>query len=162
MRLKSNRLVAVVLPLYIAFGSILGLLQIAVPSVLQANGMRIERAGMLALLYLPFCLSALWAPLVDRFKLSNWGRRKSWVLLCQSLVVAALLVAALVGPAEVSIVVAAMVVLSFSGATMDAAVDGYLAETSSRQERAERGGGQGYRHVVRLADRFDRRSGGHG
>lgn len=140
MRLQSNRLVAVVLPLYVAFGSILGLLQIAMPSVLQANGMGIERAGMLALLYLPFCLSALWAPLIDRFKLSNRGRRKSWVLLCQSLIVAALLAAALAGPAEARLVVAAMVVLSFSAATMDAAVDGYLAETSSLQERAQRGG----------------------
>lgn len=136
----SGRLVFLVLPLYVAFGCSAGLLQVAVPSMLQAQGMSIERAGMLALLYLPFGLSVLWAPFIDRYRLSAWGRRKSWVLLCQSIVVAALLVAALVGPGQVAILIAAMAVLSVSAATLDVALDGYLAETSSMRDRVGRGG----------------------
>ncbi|MGO4836972.1 hypothetical protein AB4144_32475, partial [Rhizobiaceae sp. 2RAB30] len=118
-----------VLPLYVAFGCSAGLLQVAVPTVLQAQGMSIERAGMLALLYLPFGLSALWAPLVDRFCLPRWGRRKSWVVPCQTMVVLALLVAAFVGPGQVAVLVTAMAMLSVSAATMDVALDGYMAET---------------------------------
>lgn len=136
----SNRIALTVLPLYVAFGCSAGLLQVAIPTVLQASGMGVEAAGMLALLFLPFGLSLLWAPVVDRYRLPLLGRRKSWVLVCQAAVVASLLVAAAAGPERITILVAAMAVLSVGAATMDVALDGYMAETALPKDRIARGG----------------------
>ena len=137
---SQTKITLTVLPLYVAFGCSAGLLQVAVPSALQASGVGVEAAGMLALLFLPFGLSLLWAPLVDRYELPLLGRRKSWILLCQLAVVTALLMGAIAGPERITMLVAAMAVLSIGAATTDLALDGYMAETSAPEDRAVRGG----------------------
>ncbi len=129
-----------VAPLYAGFGLCLGLLQVAMPTVLQRQGMPIDQAGYLALLFVPFGLSALWAPMVDRFRLLGLERRLGWVTVSQSLVVASLVVIAFAGPQGLAVLVPALAVLAVAAATMDVTLDGYLSETSSSEGRAVRGG----------------------
>lgn len=129
-----------VAPLYAGFGLCLGLIQVALPTVLQRQGMLIEHAGYLALLFVPFGLSALWAPMVDRFRLLGLERRLGWVTVSQSLVVASLVAIAFAGPQGLVVLVPALAVLAIAAATMDVTLDGYLSETSSSEGRAVRGG----------------------
>lgn len=133
-------MLATAAPLYMAFGACLGLLQVSVPTILQREGMPLEYAGFLALLFLPFGLSGLWAPLVDRFRPFGFDRRVGWVVLCQSVVILSLLAAGLAGPRNLALLVPALVLLAFAAATMDVALDGYLAETATPESRAQRGG----------------------
>lgn len=135
-----TRIALIVLPLYVAFGCTAGLVQVALPVTLQAAGLGVEATGMMALLFLPFGISLLWAPVVDRYRLPALGRRKGWIALCQAVTVAALLLAAMAGPERTAILIAAMAIVAFSAATMDVALDGYMAETSSPKNRSVRGG----------------------
>ncbi|MEW5421224.1 MFS transporter [Amorphus sp. 3PC139-8] len=128
------------LPPYLAFGCSLGLLQVAIPSILQRQGLPVESVSLVALLLLPLCLSVFWAPAVDRFALTRWGRRKSWFALAQTMVVASLLVLAFSGPDRLSVLLAAMLCLSVGAATMDVILDGTLAETAAGKTQAIRGG----------------------
>jgi PAT family beta-lactamase induction signal transducer AmpG len=137
---RQATVLATAAPLYMAFGACLGLLQVSVPTILQREGLPLEYAGFLALLFLPFGLSGLWAPLVDRFRPFGLDRRIGWVVLCQSLVILSLLAAGLAGPRNLALLVPALVLLAFAAATMDVALDGYLAETATPESRAQRGG----------------------
>ena len=60
-----------------------------VSSTLQAwfaqSGMSIMATGMLSLLGLPYLLRIIWGPLLDRYPLSNLGKRRSWMMLMQVL-----------------------------------------------------------------------------
>lgn len=129
-----------VAPLYVGYGVCLGLLQVTLPTVLQRSGLPIEQAGYLALLFLPFGLSALWAPLVDRFAPFGLDRRLGWVAACQAAVIASLLAIAFAGPARLDLLMPLLALLAVAAATMDVTLDGYLAETASREGRAMRGG----------------------
>jgi MFS family permease len=84
--------------LYIAFGMASGFFQTALPAIFRQRGVSLEAIGLFALLYLPFGLSFLWAPLVDRYYIPRVGRRRSWMLGCQLVSGAALLVAASAPP----------------------------------------------------------------
>lgn len=129
-----------VAPLYVGFGVCLGLLQVALPTFLQRGGMPIEQVGYLALLFLPLGLSALWAPLVDRFRILGSDRRLGWIVASQSLVIACLAAIAFAGPQNVAVLIPSLVVLAFAAATMDVSLDGHLSETSALDEHAIRGG----------------------
>lgn len=61
----------------------------------------VEAIGLLSLLQLPYALKFLWAPAVDRVKLpliSQFGRRRSWILASQVGVLALVIVIAAWGP----------------------------------------------------------------
>lgn len=126
--------------LYVGYGLCLGLLQVALPSALQKAGLPIEQAGYLALLFLPFGLSALWAPLVDRYRPFGLERRLGWVVISQLVVVASLVFIAFAGTAQIGLLAPALAILAFAAATMDVTLDGYLSETSENTLRATRGG----------------------
>ncbi|MDO5506608.1 MAG: MFS transporter [Pseudoxanthomonas suwonensis] len=73
----------------------------------------------------------LWAPLVDRMRLPVLGRlgqRRSWILLAQLLVIGGLLAMSLLGPGQLSWFVPIVLLVAFSGATLDIAVDAYRIE----------------------------------
>ncbi|CAH1688578.1 putative MFS domain-containing protein [Hyphomicrobiales bacterium] len=140
---KARRLDSMTLavcPLYVAFGFAIGLIQIALPTVLQREGLGMERTALLALLFLPFALTVSWAPLIDRYRPLGPEKRVGWVILCQALVVACLLVAGFAGARNLTILIVAMAVLAFAAATMDSALDGYLALSSASKHLARRGG----------------------
>ncbi|MPZ36360.1 MAG: MFS transporter [Rhodospirillales bacterium] len=125
------------LPLYIAFGAVLGFVQTALPAILQHQGMPLAQVGLATLLYLPFGISVIWAPLVDRYQIARLGRRRSWIIVCQALSATFLVIAALFPPTAALLLLAPV---SFSAATMDLALDGFLVETARDDaDRAMRG-----------------------
>ncbi|MGX5775913.1 MFS transporter [Methylorubrum zatmanii] len=125
------------LPLYVAFGAILGFVQTALPTILQREGLPLAVVGFATLLFLPFGLSVLWAPLVDRYGSTRFGRRRSWILGGQAAVVACLAIAWALTPQAAMLLFLPM---GIAAATMDVALDGYLVETArSDADRALRG-----------------------
>lgn len=93
---------------------------------------------------LAYSFKFIWAPLVDQFPLPGltpiFGRRRSWILLTQFGIIAALIGMALTGPqtVESSLTVMALftVLLGFSSATQDIVIDAYRIESDSADMQA--------------------------
>src|SRR3978361_2008007 len=62
----------------------------AMQAWLTAEGVDIATIGFLSLVGLPYTLKFLWAPLRDRFEPPWLGRRRSWLVLTQLALAAAL------------------------------------------------------------------------
>lgn len=118
---------------YAAFGLMFGFLQGAIAPILRLRGMPLEQVGLTFLFLIPFCISSLWAPLIDRIDIAANGRR-GWIGLSAVGVVAAVIVAAAFpehGAALLTVGFAA----SFCLATMDAALEGIVADTAAPDQR---------------------------
>jgi len=63
------------LPLYL----LLNLL----PAWLRSEGVDLKTIGFFALIQFPYTWKFLWSPLLDRFSLPGFGRRRGWMLLTQ-------------------------------------------------------------------------------
>ena len=89
--------------------------------------------GMFAWVGIAYSLKFLWAPLVDRLPLPLFtallGRRRSWMLLSQALVIAGLLGIAGADPASDLPLIAGFALLTaFASATQDIVIDAYRIE----------------------------------
>jgi PAT family beta-lactamase induction signal transducer AmpG len=109
-------------------------------SVLQAwmrdSGVDLATIGLFALVGLPYTLKFLWAPLLDRFSISRLGRRRSWLLIAQVLLVASLVALAYANPAISPAVVAGCAfAIAFFSATQDAVIDAYRRESLADAEQ---------------------------
>jgi MFS transporter, PAT family, beta-lactamase induction signal transducer AmpG len=120
------------LALYFAQGLPFGVHATALPLMLRARGVSLEAVGFAGVLAFPWLAKVLWAPFVDRFGSSRFGRRKSWIVPMQAglslCAFAAAYVEHIVGLAAV------IVVMNFLAATQDIAVDGLAVSWLSRSE----------------------------
>ncbi|HKY90823.1 MAG TPA: MFS transporter [Nevskiaceae bacterium] len=106
--------------LYFAQGVPYGFFTQALPVLLRERGLSLAAIGATSLLFLPWALKFLWAPLVD-----HTGSRKHWILALQVATLAgALLLSTIDLEQSLLLVFAAMVVFSFLAATQDIATDG--------------------------------------
>jgi PAT family beta-lactamase induction signal transducer AmpG len=97
----------------------------------------VERAtiGFFSWAALAYGFKVVWAPVVDRLPLPVLGRllgkRRSWLLLAQGSVIAALLLQAFNDPAQhLAMAAAFAVMLAFSSATQDIVIDAYRIEVA--------------------------------
>ena len=87
---------------------------------------------------LGFSFKFVWAPLVDQIPiplLTRWlGRRRGWILLGQLAIMISIILMASVdpqsGPSSLSLMAVAAVMLGFSAATQDIAIDAYRIESA--------------------------------
>ncbi|HFD11342.1 MAG TPA: MFS transporter [Crenotrichaceae bacterium] len=127
-------------------------------SVLQAwmreSGIDLATIGVFALVGLPYTLKFLWAPLLDRFSPTRLGRRRSWLLIAQLLLVISLVALAYTNPAlSTTMVAVCAMIIAFFSATQDAVIDAYRREslTDSEQGLAASFYVNGYRVGMLLA-----------
>src|SRR5512146_3438887 len=76
-----------------ASGLPLYLLLNLVPAWLKTEGVDIKTIGLFTLIQFPYTWKFLWSPLLDRYVVPVFGRRRGWILLTQVsllLVIAAL------------------------------------------------------------------------
>ena len=109
-------------------------------SVLQAwmreSSVDLATIGLFALVGLPYTLKFLWAPLLDRFSISRLGRRRSWLLIAQTLLVASLVALAYADPAlSPAIVAGCALAIALFSATQDAVIDAYRRESLADTEQ---------------------------
>lgn len=99
---------------------------------LRDAGVSPSTIGFLSAVGLAYAFKFAWAPIVDRLRLPLLGRlgqRRSWMLLAQLAVIAGLLLMATVNPVEhIQLLGIAAVLVAFSSATQDIAIDAYRIE----------------------------------
>ncbi|MCD9028047.1 MFS transporter [Luteimonas sp. BDR2-5] len=98
---------------------------------LREGGIELREITMIASAGMAYSFKFLWAPLVDRWRLPLLGRlgqRRSWLLLAMAAVMAGLAGMAIVGTGPLALFVCVTLLVAFSGATLDIAVDAYRVE----------------------------------
>ncbi len=129
MQLRSSRArLALLGALYFAEGLPFGFQAKALPWYLREHGVSLSAIGLIGLLQLPWLLKFLWAPAVEAWGGGRFGRRKSWILPTQALLVAASVAAALVPLSSTLAFAAILLAMNFLAATQDIAVDGLAVD----------------------------------
>ncbi len=134
--------------LYVAQGLPFGFFTQALPVLLRKHGLSLGAIGLSSLLAIPWALKFLWAPLVDRYSVRRFGRRRTWILPMQLLTILVLLFTSLREPTEsFRWVLVAVLVVNFLSATQDIATDGLAVDMLEVHERGLANGIQvaGYR-----------------
>lgn len=102
---------------------------------LDEAGIKKSTVTMFSWAALGYSFKFIWAPLIDALPvpfLQKWlGRRRSWLLVSQCLIIAAIVGMAVIDPSDKSVLyymAAAAVLLGFSSATQDIVIDAYRIE----------------------------------
>ena len=91
--------------------------------------------GMITLVQLPYTWKFVWAPVMDRYTVPLFGRRRGWLLISQLLLIFSIITLGYSDPVEhaVAMVVAAILV-SFFSASQDIVIDAYRREDLADEE----------------------------
>ena len=102
----------------------------------SSEGVSIVAIGFLSLLQQPYVFKFLWAPLLDITLFKGMDRRRSWVLICQTLLFVGIVLLAFLEPSQHAKIIGAIALgLVFVSATQDIAIDAYRAELLTPKER---------------------------
>ena len=83
--MKDRNSILLLVFLYILQGIPLGLAG-SMPMVLQNTGISYKQQAVFSLVFWPFSLKLLWAPIVDSLYFKSLGRRKTWLVPTQYLI----------------------------------------------------------------------------
>lgn len=104
-------------------------------------GVKLATIGVLSWVGLSYSFKFLWSPIVDRVRLpglERLGRRKSWIFICQLILVAAFGLLAVVNPAQA---IGQFALIAFAGAiasaTQDIAIDGWRIDQAAEDAPIE-------------------------
>ncbi|KTC80064.1 AmpG family muropeptide MFS transporter [Legionella cherrii] len=118
-----------------------GLPMALISSTLQAwfaySGMSVFATGTLSLVSLPYAYRIFWGPILDRYSLFSMGKRRSWILSMQFLLLLGFNLMAWFTPEQYPKLMAflALILACFS-ATQDVAIDAHRAEYLPVSEHA--------------------------
>ena len=102
-------------------------------------GTDLSLIGFFAWIVLTYSLKFLWAPAVDNFSvpiLNRFGKRKSWILLSQTLIAVGLLLLSITSPLESLYFFAFIAFLvAFSGSIQDIAIDAFRIELANLDQQ---------------------------
>jgi PAT family beta-lactamase induction signal transducer AmpG len=116
-----------------------------VTSTLQAwltqSGIDLKTIGLFSLVGLPYTFKFFWAPLVDALNVpvltALLGRRRSWLVLSQLLLVAAIAVLGFSDPkTSIFHVTVAALLVAAASATQDIVIDAFRVESLKQEEQA--------------------------
>ncbi|MEJ5361589.1 MAG: MFS transporter [Spirochaetota bacterium] len=111
--------------LYLTQGIPFGFQVTALPVLFRQSGVSLTMIGFSSLLALPWMLKIVWAPLVDRFWIVAFGRRKSWLMPLQIVMFISAFSATHIDIASNPVLFAATIfVMNFCASIQDIAVDG--------------------------------------
>ena len=108
--------------------------------LVSANVSKTE-IGLFALVSIPYSLKFLWAPFVDRLTLplltARLGRRRSWALLAQTVLLASIVAMGGTDPAANLAATALLaVIVAFASASQDIVIDAYRVEILEERQLA--------------------------
>jgi PAT family beta-lactamase induction signal transducer AmpG len=107
-------------------------------SVLQAwmkeEGVDLALIGLMALVGLPYTLKFLWSPLLDRFTLPFFGRRRGWLFLAQVSLIFSIAGLGLTDPHHPWALAFMAFLVTFFSASQDIVVDAYRREDLPDEE----------------------------
>ncbi len=129
--------------LYAAQGLPYGLLSIAVPAYMAANGFSpAVIGGYMGVVLLPWTFKLLDGPIMDRWTLLSMGRRRPWVLVGQLGIVVSSIAMAIAPDlfGQVALLMVLGFAVNFFAAFQDVAVDGMAIEIVPENEQARANG----------------------
>ena len=108
---------------------------------MKEAGVSLAAIGFFSLVGLPYVWKFVWAPLIDAVSIPwltpRLGRRRSWLLVTQILLIAATLALGTVDPLAAPAVTAALAVLvAFTSASQDIVVDAFRIESLDKPQQA--------------------------
>lgn len=136
-RAPVARLVVGLGGLYVAQSVIGGVIFTGLPAVMRKSGASLDDIAFILLTVLPWSFKFMWAPAVERFRSPHGGvrRSRSAIALFGAFAVGAVIACALIGPTALGPLTVAMMVASFSSATIDIACDGHAVESFAERDR---------------------------
>ena len=115
------------LPLYLLFN--------LVPAWLRSEHIDLKTIGLFALIQFPYTWKFLWSPLLDRYVVPAFGRRRGWMLLTQiGLLVVIAAMGAFSPQSDLSTIAWIATLLAFLSATQDIVLDAYRRELLADKE----------------------------
>jgi MFS transporter, PAT family, beta-lactamase induction signal transducer AmpG len=109
------------LPLYLLFN--------LVPAWLRSEQVDLKTIGLFALIQFPYTWKFLWSPLLDRYVVPAFGRRRGWMLITQTgLLVVIAAMGAFSPQSDLHIIAWIATLLAFLSATQDIVLDAYRRE----------------------------------
>lgn len=121
--------IGLLVALYFAQGLPTGFQARALPVYLREQGLSLTGVALAGALALPWMLKVLWSPLVDRYALPGFGRRKSWIVPAQAALALTTGAAALVSPQDdLTLLLVLVFCMNLCAATQDIAVDGLAVD----------------------------------
>ncbi len=122
--------------LYVSQGIPFGLAMEALPVILRAQGASLGALAFLPLVGLPWVLKFTWATMVDNHWSPWLGRRRTWILPMQAIVLGCILLVLALGISGTTLpwLIALCALASLASATQDVATDGMVAERFAATE----------------------------
>ena len=103
---------------------------------LTVEDVDIKTIGLFSLVGLPYTLKFLWSPLMDRFVVPIFGRRRGWIVLSQLALIGLILGMSVTSPQNGLWFLALLAFcLTFVSASQDVAIDAYRTEVLRERER---------------------------
>jgi MFS transporter, PAT family, beta-lactamase induction signal transducer AmpG len=103
---------------------------------LTVEDVDIKTIGLFSMVGLPYTLKFLWSPLMDRFVVPIFGRRRGWIALSQLILIGLTLGMSITSPKNGLWFLALLAFcLTFVSASQDVAIDAYRTEVLRERER---------------------------
>ncbi len=100
-----------------------------IPGWLRDQGVSLAEIGLFSLIGIPYVWKFLWSPLMDRYSLGGLGRRRSWMLATQILLLLSIAAFGFVSPtANIWSVAYLAAAVAFFSASQDIVLDAYRRE----------------------------------
>jgi RhtX/FptX family siderophore transporter len=90
--MRNYKTLASITALAIANTTPLYFATVALPTIMRTNGVSLTIIGLFGSLTLPWAFKFLWAPLLDRYYSVKFGKRKSWLIPLQILILICLMI----------------------------------------------------------------------
>lgn len=131
-----NRRIGVMLPLGFASGLPLALTAGTLQAWLTVEGIDLNTIGWFSLVGAPYLLKFLWAPVMDRFTLPWLGRRRGWMFVTQTGLMAGVAAMAVTSPSyALSALGWLALTVAFLSASQDIVFDAYRTDLLQPHER---------------------------
>jgi PAT family beta-lactamase induction signal transducer AmpG len=135
LKVVFSRRMAVALIMGYAAGLPLELTGFVLKTWMAETGVDLTVIGLFALVGLPYTLKFLWAPVLDRFTLRLFGRRRGWLMVFQSSLMLAIISLGNTDPLKAPWMVAGIAFLvTFISASQDIVIDAYRREDLADNE----------------------------
>ncbi|MCX7988105.1 MAG: MFS transporter [Thermodesulfovibrio sp.] len=102
---------------------------------LTSEGIDIKTIGILTALTFPYSFKFLWSALFDRYSIPKFGRRKGWILICQIVILAGILLMVAVTPQHLLLFSILATFVALFSASQDISIDAYRTEILKPKDR---------------------------
>jgi PAT family beta-lactamase induction signal transducer AmpG len=100
-----------------------------VPAWLRSEGVGLKEIGFFALVGIPYTWKFIWSPLMDRYTPATLGRRRSWMLITQLLMLVSIGFLGFLDPkTQLSEIAILCAITAFLSASLDISIDAFRRE----------------------------------